>query len=65
MGDPYTQEHAEPEKQRVDAGRRRMIWLDTSDPEGAYDALMALVDESNSRQENEHADTEHLGHHEP
>jgi hypothetical protein len=49
MGDPHTQERAEPEKQRADAGRRCVIWLDSSDPDGAYAALMALVEKSNAR----------------
>jgi hypothetical protein len=57
MGDPHTQEHAESKKQRADAGRRRVIWLDSSDPDGAYAALMALVEASHSRQEDDYTDT--------
>ena len=65
MGEPHTQEHTKSEKQRVDAGRRRMIFLDSSDPDGAYAALMALVEASYSRQENDHTDTLHPDQAEP
>jgi hypothetical protein len=44
---------------RADPGRKRMIWLDVSDPDGAYDALMTLVHESASRGEHEHVGTVH------
>jgi hypothetical protein len=44
---------------RADPGRRRMVWLDVSDPDGAYDALVRLVDRSAPREEHEHVDTVH------
>jgi hypothetical protein len=31
---------------RADPGRRRMVWLDVSDPDGAFDSIMTLVHES-------------------
>jgi hypothetical protein len=65
MGEPHTQEHTEPEKHRVDVGRRRMIFLDGSDPDGAYAALMALVEASHARHENDHTGTLHSDQAEP
>jgi hypothetical protein len=44
---------------RTDPGRRRMVWLDVSDPDGAFDLLMSLVDESATREDHEHVGTVH------
>lgn len=36
-------------KARVDPEEKHVVWLDPHDPEGAYAAMMALLDESNAK----------------
>jgi hypothetical protein len=46
MEDAHTEDVAQFRKHRADPGRRHMVWLDPSDPDGAYDAIMTMVNEA-------------------
>ncbi len=43
------QEDHEMKKDARNAGGKHVVWLDPNDPEGAYAAMMALLDESNAK----------------
>jgi 3-oxoacyl-(acyl-carrier-protein) synthase len=43
--------HGKLKKQSTKSDKRHVVWLDPNDPEGAYAAMMALLDEAKTEKD--------------